>query len=287
MKRVNVAVFDLDNTLYDWYASFIPAFYAMVDAIVEIFGCDREALLDELRDVHRKHHNVEHPYSALETPTLQAELKRFGESAVREKLDPAFHTFNRIRKHNLSLFPGALETLEELRARQIKLVAFTDSSYHSTLRRIRQLNLQNTFGHIFCRAKSESLSRLASVSPLADDLARKTVELPANEVKPNPAVLKDIAARENVPISLLVYIGDSISRDVLMAKRAGCCAVWAKYGVHRDPAMYEKLVRISHWTDEDIARERNFAEEASTIIPDFVCERSPLELLKMLEGPQS
>src|ERR1700690_1824750 len=40
-------------------------------------------------------------------------------------------------------------------------------------------------------------------------------------------------------------------------------AIWAKYGVHRDPAMYERLVRISHWTVADVLRERNFAQEAS------------------------
>jgi phosphoglycolate phosphatase len=72
-----------------------------------------------------------------------------------------------------------------------------------------------------------------------------------------------------------------------MAKRAGCYSVWAKYGVRRDPLMYEKLIRISHWTSEDIARERNFAQEASTINPDFTCEKSLLELLDILEGPRS
>jgi len=70
-----------------------------------------------------------------------------------------------------------------------------------------------------------------------------------------------------------------------MARKAGCFAIWAKYGVRRDPAMYEKLVRISHWTGADIARERNFSQQASTITPDFVCEKSILELLAILDGP--
>ena len=112
-----------------------------------------------------------------------------------------------------------------------------------------------------------------------------TTELPANENKPDPAVLHDIAKTETTVLSSIAYIGDSISKDVLMAKRAGCFAIWAKYGVRRDPAMYEKLVRISHWTDADIARERDFVREASTITPDFICESSIVELLKILDGP--
>jgi hypothetical protein len=42
---------------------------------------------------------------------------------------------------------------------------------------------------------------------------------------------------------------------------------------------------FSHWTEEDIVRERNFAQEASTITPDFICENSISELLGVLEGP--
>jgi FMN phosphatase YigB (HAD superfamily) len=116
-------------------------------------------------------------------------------------------------------------------------------------------------------------------------LSAIVTELPANESKPNPAVLKDIARAEPTTPLSTAYIGDSVSKDVLMAKRAGCFAIWAKYGVRRDPAMYERLVRISHWTEADVLRERNFAQEALMIAPDFTCEKSIAELLKVLEGP--
>ena len=285
MRRVDLVVFDLDNTLYDWYASFLPAFYAMVDEIVLTLKCDRETLLDELRGVHRKYHDVEHPFSVMETPTVQAVVERLGQAQTLKTLDQAFHEFNRVRKTNLVLFPGALNTLEALRSQEIKVVAFTDSSYHSTLRRIRQLSLSDVFQHIFCRAKSESVVPVSSFAAPTDALDEKTIELPAHETKPNPAVLIDIAARESVPVSHLAYIGDSISKDVLMAKKAGCFSVWAKYGVRRDPAMYESLARISHWTDDDIKRERDFVTEASKISPDFICETSISQILTVLGGP--
>jgi phosphoglycolate phosphatase len=164
------------------------------------------------------------------------------------------------------------------------LVAFTDSSYFATLRRVRQLDLVDVFERIFCRAKSETIPPL-SAEPAVDNLAAIITELPASETKPDPAVLKDIALTEMTKPSSIAYVGDSISKDVLMARKAGCFAIWAKYGVRRDPVMYNKLVRISHWTEEDIVRERNFAQEASTITPDFICENSISELLGVLEGP--
>src|ERR1700722_8266593 len=145
MRRVDLAIFDLDNTLYDWYASFLPAFYSMVDVAVSILKCDREVLLDELRTVHVRHHDVEHPFSLIETETVQEISRRHGPAEVRRILDPAFHAFNKVRKNNLALFPDVRSTLDELRSRRIKLVAFTDSSYFAALRRIRQLDLVNMF----------------------------------------------------------------------------------------------------------------------------------------------
>jgi phosphoglycolate phosphatase len=283
MKKVDVVVCDLDNTLYDWYASFIPAFYSMVDVATSILNCDRDALLNELRAVHVKHHNVEHPFSLLETETVQALIKRSGAAEVSRMLDPSFHAFNKARKDNLSLFPGVRSTLDELRARQISLVAFTDSSYFATLRRIRQLDLGSVFQHIFCREKGDSKLPFPT-SEASDGLKEITTELPANEAKPDPRVLLDIARIENTTANAVAYIGDSISKDVLMARNAGCFSIWAKYGVRRDPAMYERLVRISHWTDDDIARERDFAAQASKIRPDFVCEKSISEVLAVLTG---
>src|ERR1700719_4194662 len=111
MRCVDLAVFDLDITLYDWYASFLPAFYSMVDAAVPILECDRERLLDELKAVHVRHHDVEHPFSLLETDIVQEMSRRYGPAEARRNLDPAFHAFNKGRKNNLALFPGVRTTL--------------------------------------------------------------------------------------------------------------------------------------------------------------------------------
>jgi phosphoglycolate phosphatase-like HAD superfamily hydrolase len=279
MRRFSLIVFDLDNTIYDWYRAFIPAFYNMVNVAVELLGVDRESLLDQLREVHIKHHDVEHPFSLMETELVQEMIRSRGAEAMWKLLDPAFHSFNRTRKANLALFPGTGDALNELRSYGISLAAYTDSKYYSAIGRIARLELGDVFDRIYCREKSPSLQSAISLDYTGSSLRDKVVEIPSHEGKPNPRVLNEIINLQCAGNGEVAYVGDSLAKDVLMAKRAGCFAVWAKYGAHTDRAMYERLVRVSHWTLADIERERNYAAEARQIEPDFICETSLQELI--------
>lgn len=100
----------------------------------------------------------------------------------------------------------------------------------------------------------------------------KVVELSHHQRKPNPEVLLEICTIERIDLDDVTYIGDSIARDVLMARKANVFAVWAAYGSKPDPAMYKDLVRVSHWTEAEVARERQLIEEAKDCRPDFTAE---------------
>jgi len=285
IRRFSLLIFDLDNTIYDWYSAFLPAFYEMVEIASQVLNCDREIVLDELQQVHRVHHDVEHPFSLIETTTVQRVIREMGEEKVWSLLDPAFHAFNTIRKSNLTLFPGTLEALNIFSNRGIQLVAYTDSKYFAAWGRIERLGLSELFEKVYCRERGNSplprhRDRAMRLPPMG-----KVVQIPSHESKPNPRVLADIVAGQNQLMSEVGYVGDSLAKDILMAKRAGCFAIWAKYGAHTDRVMYERLIRVSHWTAEDIQREKNYALEAESIKPDFVCERSLDELVRKVGGP--
>ena len=81
---------DLDNTLYDWVAYFVEAFYAMSEAAAEILDISIEVLLDELKEVHQKHHDSEHPYALLETESVKNLLHRYSREEAYALLNPAF-----------------------------------------------------------------------------------------------------------------------------------------------------------------------------------------------------
>jgi FMN phosphatase YigB (HAD superfamily) len=246
-QRFSLLIFDLDNTVYDWYSAFLPAFYEMATVAADVLQCDREALLDQLQQVHIKHRDVEHPFSLLETDIVRRLLKENNTEWVRDLLDPAFHAFNRSRKANLKLYPCTLETINVLRNLNIRLIAYTDSKYYAAWGRVYRLGLEDIFETVYCREKGLSHGTKRLGGSERNPPAGKVVELPSHEAKPNPRILANIVAAQGVLMSDAAYIGDSLTKDVLMAKRACCFAIWAKYGAYTDRAMYERLARISIW----------------------------------------
>jgi phosphoglycolate phosphatase len=275
-------VCDLDNTLYDWVGYFVPAFYAMVDEVVRLIGCDREKLLDDFRIVHQRHGDSEQPFALLETQTIRQRFNGIeGEKVVRY-LDPAFHAFNAVRKKKLTLHPHVRETLDLLRASGVDLVAHTEGKLYGVVDRLERLNLFPYFKKIYCRERSFSLHPSQSVHDKWLDRfpLTKIVELSHHQMKPNASVLLEICRNEGFEPSRSCYVGDSVARDILMAKRANVFAVWAAYGARHDPAQYELLVRVTHWTSEDVEREKKLRDEAKSIRPDLIAETSFAEVLQ-------
>src|SRR5262249_39347506 len=107
--------------------------------------------------------------------------------------------------------------------------------------------------------------------------------VPRTRRKPDPDILRQICEQENLVSGEVVYVGDSIARDIGMAKAAGCWAAWAKYGTAFSPEAWERLVGISHWTPEDVAQAEKTQREFGSAIPDAVLDSSLEDLFKYFE----
>lgn len=273
-SKRRLLICDLDNTLYDWVGYFVPAFYAMIDAVVEITRCNREQLLDDFRLIHQKHGDCEQPFALLETETVREIYSGVPRSEVAEILDAAFHAFNSSRRKNLKLYPTVRESLDSLVATDIRLIAHTESKLYGVLDRLNRLDLFRYFSKIYCRERSPSSHPQADVgSRWLDKFPMdKVVELSHHQRKPNPEVLIEICDAEGIAPDDAAYIGDSIARDVMMAKNAKVFAIWAAYGSKHDPETYRALVRVSHWTEDEVVREKRLSDQAKNIAPDFTAD---------------
>jgi phosphoglycolate phosphatase len=70
-----------------------------------------------------------------------------------------------------------------------------------------------------------------------------------------------------------------MAKDIAMAKDAGVFAVWAQYGANVSAHQYRQLVRVSHWTDDEVKAEAALRERANQVIPDAILHTSFADLL--------
>lgn len=270
---MRLIITDLDNTLYDWVTYFASAFTAMVDVLVEILQVEREVLLDNFKQVHQSLGDSEVPYAAL---LLNCVRERFPDASAVEianNLQPAFEAFSRQREQSLKLYDGVRDTLSSL-SKNALIVGHTEALVENANYRLQKLGILPFFGRVYALSRPIPPHPFQT-QPLHFQISSAFVRVPPNERKPNPRLLADICAAEHIKIQDALYIGDSLTRDMAMARAAGVTAVWAKYGTMYNRASWDTLVRVTHWTDEDVVREGQLRERAKGITPDHILESFP------------
>ncbi|QFU76099.1 HAD family hydrolase [Halioglobus maricola] len=104
-----------------------------------------------------------------------------------------------------ALFPGALETLHELRARGYGLGVATGKSRRGLDRVLGKLGLEGFFDVTRCADETRS--------------------------KPHPLMLEQIMAEQSVAAERVVMVGDT-EYDLEMASNAGVASIGVSFGVH-------------------------------------------------------
>jgi HAD superfamily hydrolase (TIGR01549 family) len=192
------------------------------------------------------------------------EIRRFPMLEAEEECVLA----TRWREHgDLRLYDGVYETLEHLWHLHVPVVAYTDARAINCLFRLNRLGIKQFIARLYSPAH---IAKELDGSLLNDGFVQL---LPASDRKPNPQALIDICSQYGISRSNAVYVGDSLVRDIYMAKQAGVHSVWAKFGTVSDSTLWPRLVRVTHWTDADVEREKVLREEARGIEPDYILEK--------------
>lgn len=249
---IRLIITDLDDTLYSWIGFFIPAFYNMVQELSLIINVPDYELLKEYKIIHQEVGSVEYPYATLILPSVKRKYRGFTDEQVKIELNSAFHKFNSTRKKLLKLYPGVEDTLKYFSDNNIKVVAYTESAEENGFYRLKKLGIDNYFKKVYV---SDSLYRRSEAFPSSP----KTHVVHGR--KPNAALLKEICYEEKVDIQETMYIGDSLSKDMLMAKQAGIISIWCDYPRSDIQDLYNKLVAISHWKNQDFQLEQRYKNE--------------------------
>lgn len=272
-RKPRLLVTDLDNTLYDWVTFFAKAFRAMQTALCDQLQVDPSLVSAEFKSVHQRYGSLEAPFAALELPTIARRFPNLTRSEIADSLRPAFDAFNASRREHLALYDGVRPTLEALTAAGVVVVGHTEAIAINAYYRVVVLDVARYFRRLYA-LEGPAVNHPDPNRPrkLADPDPEFLRVLPASERKPNPAVLFDICRREGFLPQDTCYVGDSIVRDVSMAKQAGVKAIWARFGTNYERDLWDTLVSVTHWTDDDVKREVELRDQYSTIAPDAIVD---------------
>ena len=268
---IHLLVCDLDNTLYEWFVCYTTAYDEMLDAASRILGCDREQLVVEIKKVHQHHHDSEYPFALLETDTMSATFPGYTKQALYQQFRPIFSQFSARKRSMLRLYPHVYETLEKIQAANIPIVAYTESHLYSVIHKLDYLKITHFFEKIYCKEGTKIPH--PNERPNSDKYRTfpfdKVTELSHHQAKPNPAVLLEICTSMGVAPEQTAYVGDSLSRDMLMAKDANVRAIYAFYGDNHDQSVIDKLRKLSHWSTAEVNRELELRQKAQLLNPDY------------------
>lgn len=272
---------DLDNTLYDWVTHFSKSFEAMVDSLSELISEDKADILCEFKAIHQHYKNTEQPFAILELPIVQKHFGTTSRSELIEKLNKPLHAFNSTRKRLLTLYDGVETSLQSLCTLGFKIVGYTEAMSINALFRLEKLGIKEYIKRLYApEGKYLGHPDPNFTKPLEADYIRF---IPKDNKKPNPQVLIDICERENIDPSDTWYVGDSLIRDIAMANSAHIKSIWAEYGTQYSPEVWDILVRVTHWTENDVRRENELRNQYKEVIPTYTIDSFSriIQILKM------
>ena len=281
MKK-RVLITDLDNTLFDWVNIWYHSFSSMLDEVVRQTMLDPEMLKSEIREVHQRHGTSEYAFLLEEVPSLRAYA---GGRPATEVFSSAIAAYRNARRETLLLYPTVMDALMRIRARGCKIIAYTESMAFYTGYRMRKLKLDGVIDFLFSPEDHDLPVNLNVEEirkyPAENYNFRNTIHkyTPKGELKPNPHILQEIVKFANATNEDCVYVGDSLQKDIAMAKDAGIDHAWAKYGIAQDRSEYQLLREVTHWTEDDVERERKIS--ARDVQPHHTLESSFSEIFEV------
>lgn len=264
MQRVTVVILDLDNTLFDWVDLWYQSFKAMLDELVRTSGVERDVLLSDFKSVFSRHGTSEYAFALEELECLQA--KHPGEN-IAKLYDSAIHSYRSARKNALKLFPEVEETLQKLKDVGCMLVGYTESMAYYTHYRLRKLGLDRVLDYIYSPEDHDLPQGMTAeqirMYPTVAYKLRRTMHrhTPKGELKPNPEILLQIIRDVAASPDEVLYVGDSLMKDISMATEAKVTNAWAKYGIAQNRPEYELLRRVTHWTASSVEKEKGLSED--------------------------
>ncbi|MFT3840369.1 MAG: HAD family hydrolase [Myxococcaceae bacterium] len=253
-KPVRLVVTDMDNTLYSWIDFIVPAVEGMVTAICRATNFPRIKVVQSLKAVYAKYESNEYPF-ALQESTIFQEFPEFG-SFDKLVIEPARTAFSDARKKYMKPYKTVEETLQKLRDRKLPVVALTDAPRNPAEYRVRKMGLDKLLTALYTLPGFQFPASAEGETLVAQDIQQKetrgeyraacpVIELKKEHEKPSTEGLLQICRTYGVDPTEVLVIGDSLKKDIALAKKVGALDAWAEYGTYVSLEYRERLDTVS------------------------------------------
>lgn len=190
--KIKGIMFDMDNTLFD----LVEAKIASCNAIVSHLGAGstEELLMYFLRNKH----SFESPENIRD---YLRDINVYGETVFED----CSRIYSDTKLGTIRLYPYVRETLELLSKQQIRLFIVTDASHDNAIIRLDRLKLTDMFDHV-----------------ITADMTKAS--------KPDMSVFYYALLKTGLRAEEVLFVGDSLRRDIEPARKAGMMTAYASYG---------------------------------------------------------
>lgn len=263
LPRIALVVLDFDETLYDWIGYFVPALEAMITTAASELGTTPAALRSELKAVHKRYRNTEHPFALLETDAAQSKLAGLPSGEQRQALAAAFDAFNQVRDERLQLYRDVVPALSRWRAAGVPIVGYSAATSVNIAPRIRLLGLAGSFDRIYA-------SPYAGPPYPGRSTRGRTADVPIVEMarpKPDPDAVPRITSDMGIPPEATLFVGDSIASDIAPAIEGGAKAALIRRQADSTTEWLPGLLEVSHRSAETRADSASLSDKDLVQVP--------------------
>ncbi len=207
MRRIDLVLFDLDDTLHDDTYAYTSAAEEVAREVAAEHGIDALALkaayvAESEGFWHRLSPlDLKVKLAGLRASMWQAALDSVGAGGDPELARRSAERYNDYRRKYFALFPGAIELLRALRERGVKLGIVTNGLSETHREKIALLQISEYFDAIF----------------LSDEVGM---------VKPDPLLFAHACRTLGGAPAHGAMVGDRYDRDIRGALEAGLYTIW-------------------------------------------------------------
>ncbi|MGB8907955.1 MAG: HAD family hydrolase [Candidatus Cybelea sp.] len=207
MRRIEIVLFDLDDTLHDDTYAYHNAAEEVAREVAAEHGIDALALKDAYIAAaegfwHRlSADDLKVKLASLRASMWQSALESVGAGDDPELARRSAERYNAYRVKYFTLFPGAVDLLRALRERGIKLGIVTNGLSETHREKIALLQISEYFDAIF----------------LSDEVGM---------VKPDPLLFAHACHTLGGAPARSAMVGDRYDRDIAGALDAGLYTIW-------------------------------------------------------------